>query len=68
LILCHSIFMSENIQETKKLMGDGYWRYNVEANRKELEAVMRDTHEQGLIKERRKFKEMFHPLTLDLVG
>jgi len=30
-------------------MGDDYWRYGIEANRKELESVMRYTHEQGLV-------------------
>ena len=59
---------SDEYEETRKLMGEGYWRYGIGANRKELEAVMRYTHEQGLVKERRKFSEMFHPLTLDLVG
>jgi hypothetical protein len=38
-----------------------FWRYGIDANRKELELVMRYTHEQGLVKEKHKFEEMFHP-------
>ncbi len=38
----------------------------IEANRKELEAVMRYVHEQGLVKHRLKFEELFHPSTLEL--
>jgi 4,5-dihydroxyphthalate decarboxylase len=49
-------------------MGDDYWRYGIEANRKELELVMRYTHEQGLVKSRGKFEDMFHPGTMNLKG
>jgi 4,5-dihydroxyphthalate decarboxylase len=61
-------WVTEEYEETRKLMGDDYWRYGIEANRKELSAVMRYTHEQGLVKSRGNFKEMFHPSTLDLHG
>ena len=47
-------------------MGKNYWPYGIEANRKELELVMRYTHEQGLVKRRLKFEELFHPSTLEL--
>ena len=40
----------------------------VEANRKELELVMRYTHEQGLVKDRGNFMELFHPETVQLLG
>ena len=49
-------------------MGDEYWRYGIEANRKELESVMRYTHEQGLVKKPGNFQDMFDPSTLDLIG
>jgi 4,5-dihydroxyphthalate decarboxylase len=45
-------------------MGDDFWRYGIDANRPELEAAMRYTDEQGLVRERRKFEEMFHSSTL----
>jgi ABC-type taurine transport system substrate-binding protein len=37
------------------------------ANRKELELVMRYTHEQGLAKHRLRVEEIFHPSTLELM-
>jgi len=58
----------DEYEETTKLMGDDYWRYGIDANRKELEAVMRYTFEQGLVKEHGDFEEIFHPSTLELQG
>jgi 4,5-dihydroxyphthalate decarboxylase len=59
---------TDEFEETVKLMGDDYWRYGIEANRKELELVMRYTHEQGLVKRRGKFETMFDPSTMNLQG
>lgn len=61
-------WVTEEYEETRQIMGDDYWRYGIEANRKELEAVMRYTYEQGLVKERGDFEEIFHPSTLELQG
>ena len=47
-------------------MGDNFWPYGIEANRKELELVTRYTHEQGLAKRRVGVEELFHPSTLEL--
>lgn len=58
-------WVTQEYEETKALMGDDYWPYGIESNRAELEAVMRYTHEQGLVKRRTDFKELFHPSTLD---
>jgi len=38
----------------------------IERNRKELELVMRYVYEQGLVKRRMNFEEIFHPSTLEL--
>jgi 4,5-dihydroxyphthalate decarboxylase len=54
-------WVAEELKQTRELMGNDFWRYGLESNRKELERVMRYTHEQGLVKERRKFEELFHP-------
>jgi 4,5-dihydroxyphthalate decarboxylase len=59
-------WVTQEFEDTRKLMGKNFWRYGIEANRKELELVMRYTHEQGLVKDRRKFEELFHPSTLHL--
>ena len=52
--------------ETRKIMGKNFWPYGIEANRKELELVMRYTHEQGLVMDRLKFEGLFDPSTLKL--
>jgi 4,5-dihydroxyphthalate decarboxylase len=54
------------LEDTRKLMGKNYWKYGIEANRKELESIMRYVYEQGLVKHRLKFEELFHPSTLEL--
>jgi 4,5-dihydroxyphthalate decarboxylase len=61
-------WVTEEYEETRQLMGDDYWRYGIESNRKDLEAVMRYTYEQGLVKEHVRFEELFHPDTFDLQG
>ena len=60
-------WVTQEFEDTRKLMGKNFWPYGVEANRKELELVMRYVHEQGLVKHRLKFEELFHPSTLELV-
>ena len=55
----------DEYEETVELMGEDYWRYGIEANRKELELVMRYTYEQGLVKQQIGFEEIFHPSTLE---
>lgn len=57
-------WVTQEYESTRQLMGDDYWRYGIEKNRKELEHVMRYTHEQGLVKRRINFEEMFHPSIL----
>jgi 4,5-dihydroxyphthalate decarboxylase len=54
----------DEYEETVKLMGDDYWRYGIESNRKELESVMRYTYEQGLVKRQAAFGPLFDPSTL----
>jgi len=59
-------WVTQEFEDTRSLMGKNFWPYGVEANRKELELVMHYTHEQGLVKHRLKFEELFHPSTLKL--
>jgi 4,5-dihydroxyphthalate decarboxylase len=59
---------AEEYAETQQVMGDDYWRYGIEANRKELETVMRYTHDQGLVATLGDYVDMFHPSTLGLQG
>ena len=60
-------WVTQEYEQTLKIMGKNFWPYGIEANRKELELVMRYCYEQGLVKELRKFEEMFDPSTLALI-
>ena len=39
-------WVTQEFEDTRKLMGENYWPYGIEPNRKELELVMRYTYEQ----------------------
>lgn len=58
-------WVTQELEATKALMGEDYWPYGIDANSKELELVMRYTHEQGLVKEHRDFRTLFHPSVMD---
>ena len=60
-------WVADEFEATQKLMGDNFWRYGFEANRKELELVMRYVHEQRLTKRQIGIEELFHPSTLKLL-
>jgi 4,5-dihydroxyphthalate decarboxylase len=60
-------WVTQEFEDTRRLMGDNFWPYGVKANLKELDLVMRYTHEQGLVKRRLKVDEVFHPSTLELI-
>ena len=55
---------TDEYEETVRLMGKDFWRYGIDANRKELELVMRYMYEQGLMKSRVNYAELFHPIRL----
>jgi len=59
-------WVTQEFEETRELMGENFWKYGIEANRKELETLMRYVHEQGLVKRRIEFEELFVPSTLTL--
>ena len=56
------------IAEQRELMGDNYWAYNVQDNRKVLEAMTQYAHEQGLSKTRIDYMAFFHPEAAALGG
>ena len=60
-------WVTQEFEDTRKLMGKNYWKYGIEANRKELEAIMRYVSEQGLVNRQIKFEELFHSSTFKLV-
>ena len=59
-------WVTQEFEESRKLMGDNYWPYAIEPNRKALNALIQYSHEQGLAKRTLKIEELFHPSTLEL--
>jgi 4,5-dihydroxyphthalate decarboxylase len=57
---------TQEFEDTRRLMGRNYWPYGIDANRKELELVMRYVYEQGLTRREMNFEELFHSSTLEL--
>lgn len=60
-------WIAQEIEATRKLMGDNTWPYGIGPNRKALEALFQYSHEQGLASRRLKVEDLFHPATLDYV-
>ncbi len=58
-------FIEERVAETRAMMGDDYWPYGVEANRKTLDTFLHHHHAQGLSSRRLKVEELFHKGTLE---
>jgi 4,5-dihydroxyphthalate decarboxylase len=58
-------FVEEWLMEARALMGEDFWPYGVEKNRKTLEIFLRHHHSQGLSPRLVKVEELFHPGTLE---
>lgn len=58
------VWVKELMQEQEALFGADPWPYNLEENRKALEAVVRYEFDQGMIKKRPKIEELFFPASL----
>jgi 4,5-dihydroxyphthalate decarboxylase len=56
------------LDEQRALMGPNYWAYNVESNRRPLEAVLGWAHEQGVTARRLTVEELFVPEAAALPG
>lgn len=59
-------WVGQELEETRELMGENYWPYGIEPNRKALESLFQYSHEQGLASRKLTIEEMFHPSTLAL--
>jgi 4,5-dihydroxyphthalate decarboxylase len=57
-------WLVSHTEEARKEMGDDWWPYGLEPNRKVLETFLRYHHEQGLSKRRLAPEELFAPETL----
>jgi 4,5-dihydroxyphthalate decarboxylase len=54
----------QEYEETKKVMGENFWPYGIDVNRKTMETICRYCFEQGLIKKKISFEDMFHSASL----
>ncbi len=53
------------IEEQRRVLGNDPWRYEFEPNRKAIEAMIRWSHEQGMIPNTFNAEELFVPASLD---
>jgi 4,5-dihydroxyphthalate decarboxylase len=58
-------WLTAEFDATREVMGDDFWSYGVEPNRKTLQLMARYSHEQGLAVRRVSVEEMFAPNTLN---
>ncbi len=58
-------FVEESLKQARDLMGQDFWSYGVEPNRKTLEAFLRHHHAQGLSSRLVAVDELFHPATFE---
>lgn len=58
-------WLTIEVEETRRVMGDDYWPYGLERNREVLETFLRYHHEQGLSPRRFEVEELFAPETLE---
>lgn len=52
-------WITPEIEETKRLMGDDYWPYGIDKNRITLETMVSYAYEQGLIKKKYEIEDLF---------
>jgi 4,5-dihydroxyphthalate decarboxylase len=56
------------VEEQRALMGENYWAYNIENNRRALEAMTQFAYEQGLSSTKLDYESFFHPEAARLPG
>jgi len=56
------------VEEQRALMGENYWAYNIENNRKALDAITQYAHDQGLSPNKIDYNEFFSPDAAALPG
>lgn len=59
-------WVSQEMEETRELMGNNYWPYGIEPNRDALTALFRYSYEQGFSSRELTIEELFHPSSLHL--
>ncbi len=59
-------WLEAETKDTMAVMGPDFWRYGVHESRRDIEALVQYSHEQGLIDRKVSLEELFAPSTLDL--
>jgi 4,5-dihydroxyphthalate decarboxylase len=59
-------WISQEIEETRALMGEDFWPYGIKKNRKALEALFQYSYEQGLSQRKLTIEELFDPTSFEL--
>lgn len=60
-------WVAHEFEATKELMGENYFSYGIEPNRRTLEALFRYSHEQGLCSRQLTIEEIFAAESLELL-
>lgn len=58
------VWVKDLMQEQETIFGPDPWPYNLEENRKALEAVVRYEYDQGMIKKKPAIEDLFFPASL----
>ena len=56
-------FVEEQLHAARRLMGEDFWSYGLDANRHVLEVFLRRHHAEGLSSRALAPEELFHPST-----
>ncbi len=59
-------WIEANVARARELLGDDYWPYGVEENRKVIETLVRYSWDQGLLKRRLTLEQIFAEQTLEI--
>ena len=55
----------QELEETRQVMGENFWPYGIELNRKTLNALLQYSYDQGLADKKLQIEDLFHPSTFD---
>ena len=58
-------WLPAHVEDTRREMGDDFWPYGLERNRRALSTFLRYSHEQGLAKQLLQPEQLFAPETLE---
>jgi ABC-type nitrate/sulfonate/bicarbonate transport system substrate-binding protein len=58
-------WLTQQLEEARELLGDDYWSYGLETNRRTLDTFLRYHHEQGLSPRRLRPEELFAPEAIE---